>query len=319
MKNLNELEKKNIDDVHDESYDGYVFNYQESRDLILCECGYESCFSGHYWGPYQRRFFLIHYVIKGKGKVFIDGVEHQVGENQVFIQCPNVEYYYEADAEDPWEYVWVGFAGNEAFRLMEKIEMSLQNFIFTVKDAKTFLGYFNTILDEHKQKRTNEAKTLAYLYLIIAYLTDWYPKRARDKIKYENQMFMNILAYIELSYNSVSVSSIAKIFYYNRSSVFRLFHKKLGVSPSTFLELYRLHRACELIQKSKKTLTEIAYSIGYNNYNWFFTKFKSRLGVSPESFSKLSSEEQATAMQTLSIVEKAKKIFNDYEYQKSIT
>ena len=35
----------------------------------------------------------------------------------MFVIPPFVETYYEADAEDPWEYIWVGFTGTPPLQL----------------------------------------------------------------------------------------------------------------------------------------------------------------------------------------------------------
>ncbi len=316
----NELIKSLIKDEneHDASYDGYVFDYRETRDLEICECGYEHCKPEHSWGPGERRFYLFHLVLGGKGKIIANGVEKEIKKNQIFLQYPGVKYYYQANKNEPWEYVWVGFTGIKVEKLLDKIDINNENFVLKIKDPKKINEYFNGILDTFKGKKVNEAKAMAYLYMIIAFLTEFFPKKDKSKDIFEKQMFVNVLRYIELNYNNVNVSAIAKLFYYDRSSIFRLFNKKLGVSPSVFLEIYRLYCACKFIKTTNRTITQIAYDVGYNNYNWFFTVFKRRLRVSPETFAQLKAEEQDELMTKLKIVEEAKRIFEEYELLENI-
>jgi lipoprotein NlpI len=38
----------------------------------------------------------------------------ELGKNQLFLICPEVTTYYEADKDDPWTYLWIGFSGIKA-------------------------------------------------------------------------------------------------------------------------------------------------------------------------------------------------------------
>lgn len=68
------------------------------------------------------------------------------------------------------------------------------------------------------------------------------------------------------------------------------FYRKLksitNKSTAIFIRSVRLQKAKELIQTSNKTVSEIAYEVGFNDPSWFSRSFKEEFGVSPSDLSK---------------------------------
>ena len=61
-----------------------------------------------------RPNYILHYIMEGKGK-FFDGKEScSLHAGQGFLIEPEVQTYYEADPDEPWTYLWSGFAGEKA-------------------------------------------------------------------------------------------------------------------------------------------------------------------------------------------------------------
>jgi signal transduction histidine kinase/ligand-binding sensor domain-containing protein/AraC-like DNA-binding protein len=59
-----------------------------------------------------------------------------------------------------------------------------------------------------------------------------------------------------------------------------------GLSPSKFIRTMRLKRAKTLMTQKKEKVTDIAYSVGFNNLSYFIKCFKEQYGVSPSGFYK---------------------------------
>ena len=75
--------------------------------------GFENCKSGHSYGPAVRSYWLLHYVVSGKGKFEREGKTLKISKGDIFVIPPFLETYYEADANDPWTYVWIGFLAED--------------------------------------------------------------------------------------------------------------------------------------------------------------------------------------------------------------
>ena len=104
-------------------------NFSDLNPIIL---GYEYCKSKHTYGPSIRKYFLIHYVVSGKGSFSTKKRKYEVSAGSCFVIEPDEVSTYSADEKDPWHYIWVGFDGNLAQRLCELKNpvFKLNSFIF---------------------------------------------------------------------------------------------------------------------------------------------------------------------------------------------
>ena len=94
-------------------------------DFSPCDAGKEDCMPSHRFGPHVRNYYLIHFVISGKGRYTTSRGEYTLGRGEAFLIKPGEVTVYEADAETPWTYVWVGFRG----RLASEFESVLSSVI----------------------------------------------------------------------------------------------------------------------------------------------------------------------------------------------
>ena len=99
-------------------------------DLYLCFCGYEACQPFHSYGPAVRPNYVIHYIISGKGTFTIGNRTYRLTAGQGFFLMPNVRTYYEADADDPWTYLWIGFDGEKAASYVQELGLSEEHPVY---------------------------------------------------------------------------------------------------------------------------------------------------------------------------------------------
>ena len=94
----------------------YVLQVSEPKfsDLSLSFCGYADCQPGYSFGPAVRPNYIIHYILNGKGTFQIGDSVYPLKKGEGFLIEPDVLTYYQADQNDPWTYLWVGFTGKNA-------------------------------------------------------------------------------------------------------------------------------------------------------------------------------------------------------------
>ena len=77
--------------------------------LEVCNTGMQRCESGYSWGPGVRDHYLAHYVASGCGVYQTGGRLYALSAGDVFLARPDENIFYQADAQEPWVYYWVGF------------------------------------------------------------------------------------------------------------------------------------------------------------------------------------------------------------------
>ena len=101
--------------------------------------------------------------------------------------------------------------------------------------------------------------------------------------------FASVIEYMNANYQSdIGTSKLCETFGYTKPYFCRRFKEYTGVTPMVYLKSRRLEAACELLQKSNKSIGEISGLCGFNDPNYFARCFKAHFGISPAEFRKLS-------------------------------
>ena len=242
---------------------------QEYAGLNPVQFGGEECAPLHDFGPAIRSHWLLHYVRSGKGIFVRDGVTHHVRAGEIFVIPPFVRTYYQADATDPWKYVWVGFTatGNTpAVFDTPVIRNPRAGAVFDRMERCARLG----------QGRS------AYLSACLWELAEILLESGTDSADYADMA----ISYIRSEYmeDHLSVAEIAGKLNINRSYFCALFKERTGRSPQQYILDVRMSRAAELMTLYGESVTVAANSVGYPDICLFSKMFKRRFGVSPREY-----------------------------------
>ena len=86
------------------------------------------------------------------------------------------------------------------------------------------------------------------------------------------------------SASGCSIVDIAARFALSRSRFVELFQREFGRSPKQYEIDARLARAVELLLRSERSISEIAFEVGYDNVSAFTRTFMRRFGSTPSGF-----------------------------------
>ena len=64
------------------------------------------------------------------------------------------------------------------------------------------------------------------------------------------------------------------------------FKRDTGMSFRDYLTKTRMDKACELVRMTDKTVSEIAFLVGYEDDTFFYKAFKKHFGVTPREYKK---------------------------------
>lgn len=247
-------------------------------------CGQERCIPSHRFGPASRDYYLLHFVVSGKGEFTADGITHQLKASDCFLIKPHELTTYQADEEHPWHYVWVGFE-------CEKGDLCLVE--HRIIKSKRLGEIFRKLPEVAHMQSGREAYLCSKLWEIVALLSS-------DDITHENktqEYTRQAISCIETEYMmDISVAEIAARLNLDRSYFSTLFKKNTGVSPQQYLSDFRLNKAAQLMIEYDYTVTQAALSTGYPDVFNFSKMFKRKFGVSPAMHKQrvLAEQQEAT-------------------------
>ena len=119
--------------------------------------------------------------------------------------------------------------------------------------------------------------------IIIANKPKHVNAREKNSIRQEERLKM-MLAYIHLHYaDKITIRQIADYAMVSTSEVLRCFRMTLGISPIKYTKNYRLEKAA-LALEHNSSVSEVAYSCGFNDMSYFAKEFKKKYGKAPNQF-----------------------------------
>ncbi|WP_454192829.1 AraC family transcriptional regulator [Paenibacillus sp. Marseille-Q7038] len=258
-------------------------DFRTNLDLNLYTCGRESCPKKYSYGPAIRSGYIVHFIVKGKGTYKTQDKVYHLEENQAFLIEPNHLIYYEADEEDPWEYIWVGFNGVKAKEYLKRSSLSLNSPIFEIPNEKhRLVQLMNQVIEASKSKSNKDLLLTSRLYEFMYELCETYANLQITNEDKQQKYIEDAVLFIEQNYSHhVSIQDIAKHVSIDRSYLHRLFKKYLDKSPQEYLLQLRLDKACQLLSETDLRIGDISRSVGYTDVLLFSKTFKKRKNCSP--------------------------------------
>ncbi len=83
-----------------------------------------------------------------------------------------------------------------------------------------------------------------------------------------------------------NIETLSKKIGMSRRSFYNKIKSLTGLKPNEFLRLIRLKKAAQFLKESQLTVSEICYTVGFNDMSRFFKYFKHQFGMSPNTFRK---------------------------------
>ena len=83
-----------------------------------------------------------------------------------------------------------------------------------------------------------------------------------------------------------SVKQFAEEIALCHSQLFRKMRNVLGTTPSQFIRTVRLERSRELLDERDRSITEVAFEVGFNSVSYFTRCFRTHFGETPSLYRK---------------------------------
>lgn len=147
-----------------------TFLNNKDRDLLLQFCGYSTTEPLHSFGPVVRPHYIIHFILNGKGIFQIREKTYHLETGQGFLIEPDELTFYQSDAQEPWEYLWIGFNGKMIPEFLKQIGLSSAHPIFHCDKKKELYWLVNDMLVHSKSNFSSDLRRTGLLYEFLSIL-----------------------------------------------------------------------------------------------------------------------------------------------------
>lgn len=145
-----------------------------------------------------------------------------------------------------------------------------------------------------KSKAPLEKNIVFFNDIFEAYNSGFRPcKRCRpDLLEEQDKQILKIIdnakKTFDLNYkNSISIKKLSKCLGINEFYFMKVFKKQYGHTPREYVTKIRLEKSKELLINSGKSITEIAYCVGFNSLSSFYDNFKKHMDITPKQYRKM--------------------------------
>lgn len=263
------------------------FSGEKSGSLYVNSCGCSQTEPLHSFGPALKPYYVIHYIISGKGRLHMGDCRYPLEPGYGFLITPEEPAFYQADEQDPWTYVWVGFSGTEAEEYVKAIGLSAEHPVFRSERSEELYQSVRDMMEHNTFGVADDLRRNGQLALFLSLIAEGASVAEHREGDRANTYVRKAVEFIRSNYcNPIKVTDIADYVCINRSYLYTLFQSSLGMSPQKFLMAFRIARATELLQSTSLPVEGIAASCGYQDPLVFTKAFRQLKEMSPTAYRK---------------------------------
>lgn len=246
----------------------------------------EKCVPGkvvNYFYDKARDSISIHYVLAGKGIIYLSGRSHVIEKRQSFYVPPYEVVKYIADLANPWHYVWIEIKGKLAESIASYIGYSKHHPVISLFSNEVQSIFF-TMLERKLTHEMDDLEFMSDLFLLIKALRNDHEPISGLRSKHLQDAF----TYIHNNYmNNISLEDIAKNVGLNAKYLTRVFNTEVSTTPIKYLRDLRIKEAEKLLRETKFSIKEIATRTGFLDPLYFSKAFRQYHNVSPKEYRRL--------------------------------
>lgn len=241
----------------------------------------------------------LYYVVHGQGNRTAGDTLQPFVAGDVALIPPSMLHRWEyapdsADTDGCVRYLMVAFSHSLVERCME-VFPELRNRLVGVMFPTDALKFgpessrtIRKILGEmNDMDELGRLSAMLRLLPVIFTSSDYTFAGKPMRIERDVRRMQQICAYVMAHYvHSIALDDIAAEVGMNRSAFCSYFKQRKGMTFSQFVTQYRLNTACELLKHSQKGVSEICYTVGFNDLPHFVRVFTNAMGISPSKYRK---------------------------------
>ena len=268
------------------SYDSEIYSFEPSpgQGLSVLECGLITYHSGHSSSRLIHSDYSAHFILRGKCVNYINDQEYRLDCGQGFIIAPNVPYSLVVDKNDPSQSIYISFRGPDSENIVRNAGLNYNNVIFSFPTDEAMLHDLKCMYTCGIDQMSKGYNVLGYFILVMSRLIRNNQIALTDSLR-EGRYIQSACSFIHTHItHGITVKNIADYVKIDRSHLFRLFKKHLGMSPSQYITQEKLKLAIELMGYKDLSINEVAASSGFYDVSHFYRVFTKKYKTSPYEY-----------------------------------
>lgn len=221
----------------------------------------------------------------GGGNLEVRGTVHRVVPGDILVIPAGEPHRYSADPRDPWTIWWMHVAGSDGDAFVQAITQATGELcpVLAVHDPYAARAMIEQALVELERDDTIASLLSASgaAWRLLAQLS---ADRARGATE-SSDPILAVQDYLRENLDSTErVKELAKIAGLSVSHFSARFRRATGTGVVEYHKRLRSARARELLITTDEAISDIAYSVGYEDPLYFSRHFRAINGVSPTEY-----------------------------------
>lgn len=259
----------------------YIYHSQKKVPLTIESFGITFPSPNFHIQRFDARYFILEYIVSGKGYLKVDGKLHTLQANDVYLLEPGSSHEYYADKNEPFKKYWINFKSDVFFNIFNEYDLK-QIYVFHDTDISEEM---TKIFELEKVSLYNDQiykQASKYLFTIFMKLAE------KNQIKAEGSAIaQQILAELDKAIDSsISIDEICNTLFISRSKLIREFKKHYNITPHAYLVNQKISFSKMLLQNSAHSIKSISNHLGFADEHYFSNIFKAKTGMTPSQYRK---------------------------------
>lgn len=257
--------------------------------LYVTDIGYFPQAKFHYCKrdtPINDYIFI--YCRNGEGWINIGSNHYGLRQDEFIIIPAGARHEYGANEVSPWTIYWIHFNGKYASKLSSQFDKPTKVYSTRILAITALLSQFELIYEVLDSGLSDEniklatANTYAFLNNMI-YLSIFRENLEGQKIDLVERAIAYLQENLDKKITSRQLCSHLKC---SATTLANKFKDRVGSSPMNYLNHLRIRKACNYLDNTNLTISQICIKVGVEDPYYFSRLFNIVMGMSPSRYKK---------------------------------
>ena len=228
--------------------------------------------------------YQIIYITEGKGYFLSKtlGRKVPVGRGSVFLLFPGEWHTYRPDTATGWTEYWIGFNG-------ELVDHWIRNGFFSPDKPVYNIGLHEDMVSLYKEAiQAASEQASGFQQRLLGILTHLMGQgiyyNRQETFSEVNDQINQAKILISEQFRTITAEEVARQLCMGYSNFRKIFKEYTGFSPAKYIQEIRFSKVKEALTNSSLPVKQIAYEMGFDNYDYFFTAFRRVTGMTPSDY-----------------------------------